>query len=240
MTGALTIAAAALLGLAGSGHCALMCGGISHALGLATQRRPDGRPRRALLLTYQFGRISGYALAGLLLGSVGAALYGWLDDATLRLGLRVLMATAFVVIGVGLWTGRGVLDRIAGTRVWAWLSPRMRRLLPVDSLPKAWMLGLAWGWMPCGFVYTVLLLAWTSLDPWSSAATMAAFGLGTLPAVLGVSLGADFLSRTAGAHLRRGTAVVMLGMAALTLAGPWLAPLGMPDALLPFDCVARG
>jgi hypothetical protein len=240
VTGGLSIAAAALLGLAGSGHCVLMCGGISHALGMATRTGADGRPRRGLLLGYQVGRISGYALAGLLVGGLGGALYGMLDNATLRLALRALVALAFVVIGLGLWSGRGLVERIAGTRLWSRVAPAMRRLLPVDSWPKAWLFGLVWGWMPCGFVYTVLLLAWTRMDPLGSAAIMAAFGLGTLPAVLGATLGSTTLAPLlAGSRLRRGTAVLMLGMAVLTVAGPWLAPLGMPDGLLPFDCAAR-
>jgi hypothetical protein len=239
VTGTLSIAAAALLGLAGSGHCVLMCGGISHALGMATQAGPGGRPRRGLLLGYQVGRISGYALAGLLVGGLGGALYGVLDNDTLRLGLRALVALAFVVIGLGLWSGRGLLERIAGTRLWSRIAPAMRRLLPVDSLPKAWLFGLVWGWMPCGFVYSVLLLAWTRMDPWGSAAVMIAFGIGTLPAVLGATLGSTALAPLAGARLRRGTAIVMLGLALLTVAGPWLAPLGMPQGLLPFDCTAR-
>lgn len=239
MNGALSIAAAGMLGLAASGHCMLMCGGIASALGMATERRADGRPRRDLLVGYQFGRISGYALAGGLLGGVGAAMYNAMDQDTLRLTLRILVAAAFLVVAVGLFTGRGVLEKLVGTRVWGRIAPKMRRLLPVDSLPKAWAFGLVWGWMPCGFVYTVLLLAWTSMNPWSSAAIMAAFGFGTLPAVLGISLGSTWLSRIAGARLRRGAAVLMLGLAALTIAGPWLAPLGMPAALLPFDCTAR-
>ncbi len=239
MNGSLSIAAAALLGLAGSGHCVLMCGGISHALGMVTQPGANGRPRRSLLLGYQFGRISGYVLAGLLLGTLGAALYGVLENATLRLVLRLMVAAAFAVVAIGLWTGRGVVERVAGTRLWSRMAPRMRRFLPVDSLPKAWLFGLVWGWMPCGFVYTMLLLAWTSMDPWSSAAVMGAFGLGTLPAVFGVTLGSTALTRIAGIRLRRGAAVLMLVMALMTVAGPWLAPLGMPQALTPFGCTAH-
>lgn len=239
MTGTLTIATVALLGLAGSGHCVLMCGGISHALGMVTQRSGDGRPRRDLLMSYQLGRISGYALAGLLVGGFGAMLYTALDSQLLRLSLRALVATAFVIVGVGLWSGHGLMERIAGTALWARLSPRMRRLLPVDSRSKAWLFGLVWGWMPCGFVYSVLLLAWTVMDPWRSAATMVAFGAGTLPAMLGVTLGSSSLSRIAGTRLRRGGAIVTLGLAVLTLAGPWLAPLGMPDVLLPMYCAPR-
>ncbi len=70
MNGALTLGAALLLGLAASGHCLVMCGGISAALGMATAKDAHGRTRPALLLTYQLGRIASYALAGLLLAGV--------------------------------------------------------------------------------------------------------------------------------------------------------------------------
>ncbi|MEO8010970.1 MAG: sulfite exporter TauE/SafE family protein, partial [Dokdonella sp.] len=71
MNGSITIFAALLLGLLASGHCVLMCGGISSALGIATAKDANGRPRRTLLLGYQFGRILSYALAGLLIGTIG-------------------------------------------------------------------------------------------------------------------------------------------------------------------------
>ena len=74
MTGMLTIGAAFLLGLAGSGHCLAMCGGVTAALGLATARDASGRPRPTLLLGCQVGRIVSYSLAGLLFaGALGAA-----------------------------------------------------------------------------------------------------------------------------------------------------------------------
>ena len=53
-----TLLAALLLGLAASGHCLVMCGGISAALGIATAKRADGKPQRDLIVAYQFGRIT--------------------------------------------------------------------------------------------------------------------------------------------------------------------------------------
>jgi sulfite exporter TauE/SafE len=47
---------------------------------------------------------------------------------------------------------------------------------------------MVWGWMPCGFAYTVLLHAALAADPWGSAATMIAFGMGTIPAMLATRL----------------------------------------------------
>ena len=239
MSQGLGLLAALWLGLAASGHCVLMCGGISGALALGTQRGADGRPLPRLLLAYQFGRIGGYALAGLLFGSIGAGLYVLLDHDGLRVALRALTATAFATAAMALLAGRGWLERMFGARLWQRLAPRARALFPVNTTARALGVGLLWGWMPCGFVYTVLLLALASFDPWRSASSMLAFGLGTLPSMLAASAGSGVLSRWLGrATFRRAGAALLLLMAVATLAGPFVAHWGMPSLSrwLPFDC----
>ncbi len=238
MGGTLTIAAAFVLGLLASGHCVLMCGGITSALGIATAKDGRGRPRKGLLIGYQFGRILSYGIAGLLIGSVGGALIAVLDIERVRLGLRIasalaLMLAALVMLGVLRDPGS-----FLGRSLWPKLAPLGRRLLPVSSLPRALAFGAIWGWMPCGFVYTILLVAALSAQPLQSAAVMAAFGLGTLPALLATSWGAPRLiaiARRGG--VRRSAGMVLMASAALTLAAPWL--IGHAPWLqhwLPFDC----
>lgn len=241
MTGALTLGAALLLGLAASGHCFVMCGGISAALGIATAKRADGRPQPHLLVAYQLGRISSYALAGLLFGGVLGGLVALLDIESVRRSLRALSALA-LLLGALVAFGR-VRDPGfgIGRRLWPKLAPLGRKLLPVTSLPRAYGFGMVWGWMPCGFVYTVLLIATLQLDALGAAATMAAFGLGTAPAMLATAFGAQrfvgFAAKPAG---KRIAGAVLLASAVLTLAGPWL--LGSAPwlhAWLPFDCAVH-
>lgn len=229
MSGSLTLGAAWLLGLAASGHCVLMCGGISAALGVATARDARGRPRPLLLLGYQLGRISSYALAGLLVGGLLGGFIALLDIEVVRSTLRVLSALAFLwaaLVAFGFLHDPGAGF---GQRLWALVAPLGRRLLPVSSLPRAFAFGMVWGWMPCGFVYTVLLLAATQLDAPAAALTMALFGLGTLPALLATSLGANRLaSLGTRSGARRLAGIVLLASALLTLAGPWLPVGWMP------------
>ena len=234
----LTIGAALLLGLAASGHCLVMCGGISAALGMATAKGADGRPRIGLLLGYQLGRIASYTLAGLLFAGLAGGAIALLDIESVRQALRI--ASAFAVF-VGALVAFGVL-RDPGGRIgqplWAKLAPLGRRLLPVASLPRAFAFGMIWGWMPCGFVYTVLLIATLSLDPLRGAATMAAFGFGTLPALLVSAFGAQRFGRLGNAPAaRRIAGGVLLASAALTLVGPWITATPWLHAWLPFDCV---
>ena len=238
MNGALTAGAALLLGLAASGHCLVMCGGISSALGLATARGANGRPQPQLLVAYQCGRIASYALAGLLFAGVLGGAIALLDIEAVRRTLRGLSAGA-LLLGALVAFGR-VRDPgfNVGGRLWSRLAPLGRRLIPVTSIPRAFTFGMVWGWMPCGFVYTILLIATLQLDALRGAMTMAAFGAGTAPALLITAFSAQrlvgFVSQPAS---RRVAGSLLLIGAALTLAGPWLghAMPGM-SAWLPFDC----
>lgn len=240
MSDPITLGAALLLGLVASGHCILMCGGITAALGIATTKRPDGRPQLHLLAGYQFGRILSYTLAGLVFGGVLGAIVDWLEIEAVRRALRALaalalLAGALVAFGTLRDPGGGI-----GRHLWPKLAPLGRRLLPVTNLPRSLGFGMVWGWMPCGIVYTMLLIAGLQLDPVRSAVTMAAFGLGTAPAMFATALGAQrlvgYAARPAG---RRVAGFALIAAAVLTFTGPWIAHYAPGVAhWLPFDCAA--
>ena len=234
----LTIGVALLLGFAASGHCLVMCGGITAALGMAASRDAKGRTRLTLLMGYQLGRVGSYSLAGLLLGGIFGGLIGLLDIESIRRTLRVLSAVALLVAALaafGYWRDPGI---DIGRKLWPRIAPLGRRLLPVNTLPRALAFGTVWGWMPCGLVYSVLLVATLQADAVRGAIIMAAFGIGTIPALLIAALGAQEFTRFAAmAPARYLAGSVLLLSAALTLAGPWMEhSLPGLHAWLPFDC----
>lgn len=242
MTGGLTLGAALLLGFAASGHCLAMCGGISAALGVATAKRADGRPRASLLVAYQVGRMLSYAIAGGLVGGVLGFIVGWLDIDAVRTTLRGLSALALVAAALVAFGALRDPGSKLGHLVWPRLAPIGRRLLPVTSVSRALGFGMVWGWMPCGFAYTMMLIAALEQDALRSAATMLAFGIGTAPAMIAVALGAQraagFAANSVG---RRVAGTVLIGSAALTLfapqivaAAPWLHPW------MPYLCRVAG
>lgn len=238
MTDPVTLGAALLLGLVASGHCILMCGGITAALGIATAKRADGRPLPALLAGYQVGRIVSYSLAGLVFGGALGAVVDWLDIEAVRRALRALAALALLVGALVAFSSVRDPGGGIGRRLWPKLAPLGRRLLPVTTLPRALGFGMVWGWMPCGIVYTMLMIAGLQLDAMQSASTMAAFGVGTAPAMFATAFGAQryagFAARPAG---RRVAGAALLASAVLTFAGPWLAAQAPGIAhWLPFDC----
>jgi sulfite exporter TauE/SafE len=238
MNAGLTMLGAFLLGLMASGHCLVMCGGISGALALSTQRNAHGRLRWDLLAGYQLGRIGSYMLAALLLAGAGAFIVQLVDQERVRLGLRWLSAALIAAIGVSLlWRGRG-FDFTLGRGVWKRLAPLARRCMPVRTLAQALALGAIWGWMPCGLAYSVLLVAWLSMDAWHAAAIMLAFGLGTVPAVLAGAYGAaGGLRLLSHRGLRSAVGALLVTFGTLTALAPWLvAHTGIHSSWFPFDC----
>ncbi len=180
--------AAFVTGLAGGVHCAGMCGGIVHAFTAA--RGAAGRATPRYLLAYNAGRLASYACAGALAGALGQA--GLLTRAAPLLQAVLAAVASVSLILLGAWL-TGLLPGVAriealGALVWRRLQPLTRHLLPVTSLPRALALGALWGWLPCGMVYLVLLTALALGSAGEGALVMFAFGLGTLPNLLGLGL----------------------------------------------------
>ena len=181
-----SLLAALLAGLLGGVHCVGMCGGIVAAFSF----RADGsRPPFRLHVAYNLGRIGSYALFGALAGALGASLK-LTDFMPVQTALYVLAQLVMILLGLYLagfnqWVL--VFERAGGV-LWRAVKPLFQKLLPVRSLPQAVLAGMAWGWLPCGLVYSVLVSALAAGSAASGAALMLAFGLGTLPNLLGMGL----------------------------------------------------
>jgi len=172
-----------LVGLLGAGHCAGMCGGIVGAL--SAQGAGD-RPAWSLHLGYNLGRILSYTLAGALVGALGGLGMAFGPVASIQLVFYVLANVMLVALGfylMGLTRSLAVVERI-GHLLWARIRPLTTRFLPVRRFGQAWALGMLWGWLPCGLVYSVLATALVSGSAERGALAMLVFGLGTLPNLL--------------------------------------------------------
>lgn len=190
--------AAFLVGLTGGVHCVGMCGGIVGALtlGLPSPSERSALSRWPFLLAYNGGRIASYVAAGLLIGGIGA----WAAHLVLvhraQLTLQVLAGLFMVLLGGYLAGWRPVLGYLerAGGRLWRRIEPLGRRLLPIRSPAQALVVGMVWGWLPCGMVYSVLVWAMAAGGAIPGGLLMLAFGLGTLPALLAMGMAASTLA----------------------------------------------
>ncbi len=130
-------------------------------------------------------------------------------------------------MGLSLLTGRDLLslERLGG-RLWERLRPLAGRALTLPPALRFAALGLLWGFLPCGLVYSALALSAASGSALAGGATMLAFGLGTLPAMLAVTLaGTAFTRRFSSLWTRRLAGLLMIVFAFWTAFGT-LAPHG--------------
>ncbi|NNE04519.1 MAG: sulfite exporter TauE/SafE family protein [Xanthomonadales bacterium] len=178
---------ALMAGLLGSGHCLGMCGAIAGSaggIGVSAGRMQVLKSA----LRFNLARIISYVLLGALsafvLGSGGNALAvpGW------GRALRIASSVLILLIGLQFLFNIALLQFIerAGGRLWARFRPS--RVFSARPPVRELLLGLSWGFLPCGLVYTMLLTAASTGRATHGALVMAVFGAGTLPSMLGVTL----------------------------------------------------
>ncbi len=203
-----------LMGLLGTTHCAGMCGGIVSALTIGIN--PQQRSQQAIpyLLSYNSGRILSYTVAGAGMAAVGSTLSSMGEGMVIRQLFTLLSASIMILLGLYLsgWWPRAILAiERGGALIWRRIEPLAKRWIPIRSLPQALVAGLLWGWLPCGLVYTALLWSLSAESTIQGALIMSSFGLGTLPALLGIGL----LSGKMVEHLQKGwiraSAGIMVG-----------------------------
>lgn len=225
----ISIAAAFVARIASSAHCTVMCGGIAGALGMRARQRGVSAARALTQgLGYQVGRTTSYVVAGALCGAFGGALSDLIDLAGVARVLRVAAGLLLIALALQIALRRrgfNSVERI-GARFWRRLAP-LAVAARADRPGGAVLLGMLGGWMPCGMIYSMLAFAALAGGAAKGAATLAAFGLGTWPAVL-----AGGLISAQVAHFARGRGLYVL-------AGALLAVFGAVTAVAPFLSMPR-
>ncbi|MYM69500.1 sulfite exporter TauE/SafE family protein [Pseudoduganella sp. FT55W] len=224
-----------VVGLAGSIHCAGMCGGIVTAIAVApahagVHRTPvrilsmDSGVRRndvGYVVAYNAGRISSYMMAGALAGGLAGGARSMATLAGMQLNFYWLANAMLIALGLYLmnaWRGLAVLEQ-GGRVIWRRIAPITKTFMPADTPRKAFTLGALWGWLPCGMVYSALTTALLSGSALNGAAMMLAFGLGTLPMLISLGLlGAHLQQAMRRRSLRIACGLLVLGFGVIGLA----------------------
>jgi len=211
------LAAALITGVLGSAHCFGMCGGIS-GLFAVNASVTSLRAQLPKAILYNLGRILSYAILGSLVALLGKTTVELIP----KLAAPVRLASGILIILVGLqlafdWRILAPLEK-TGAKLWKRIAPAAKGLVPVETLTQALGLGIVWGWLPCGLVYSVLLLAATTTDMLGGALVMVAFGLGTMPAMLATGMSASKLAQfMSGKRLGAGLLIIVLGLATIAM-----------------------
>ncbi|GAA0820147.1 sulfite exporter TauE/SafE family protein [Colwellia asteriadis] len=225
-----------IVGLLGSGHCLAMCGGITTMLTSATEKPKQqgdiaiteqqtyptkSSNNTSLIFSYHIGRIASYTLIGAIVGFSGSLAA---KSIGVPLGGLRMVAAIFLIL-LGLYLGQWLmwLNRVEalGKYLWRYLSPLAKYVIPVNSTKQALGLGALWGWLPCGLVYSTLTWSLASGSSLTGAGIMLFFGLGTLPALIALSLGINsFKSLLLNANFKKTMAIslILYGCYSLTVA----------------------
>jgi uncharacterized protein len=202
------------LGFLGSfGHCASMCGSL--AVALATDSSATDRSWQQAWWFHgvmNIGRVLSYGFGGAILGGMSAAVIssGQLVGIGSQLRSIIALLAGLLLIASGLgqnFPGEWPLPKFAST---------CRRSIQ-KTTQQPWLLGILWGLMPCGFLYTAQLKAIESGSMSQGAVTMLAFGLGTAPVMLGIGVSAGYLSLERRSQLRRAGGWIAIVVGILTL-----------------------
>ena len=201
-----------------------MCGGIVGALtlGVSSSNKEQDKKASPLIISlgYNLGRISGYIVAGAIVGFLGSSLVDLTGIQTAKQVLAVIASLFMIALGLylaGLWNGIAKIESI-GAVLWKRIQPLTQRFIPVKSFQQAVPLGFLWGWLPCGLVYTALIWTLSAGGAIEGALIMLAFGLGTLPNLLAMGVIATQLSkwvRNPTVRLIAGMLVVFMGVVTL-------------------------
>ncbi len=218
-----------LLGFLGSfGHCIGMCGPLTVAFSLSQPSADPATVWRSLWFhtLLNLGRITSYTLVGAGIGALGSVLIAGGQfagiDSLLRRGLAIFTGSLLIWMGLAQvapnllpklfflhpFKQMGLHQRLNGAM--QKLSERSHRFTPL-------LLGMTWGLIPCGFLYAAQIKAAATGDLWKGAMTMLAFGLGTLPSMLGIGLSTAGMSANRRSQLFRMGGWVMLAIGSLTL-----------------------
>lgn len=173
------------MGLMGTTHCVGMCGGIMGSLALSQSDH-----KKTYALCYHAGRILSYSLVGLLAGWLGQHLQQSFEQYYSQTVMRSVLAVMMILAGlyIAQWFRFLVYIEKLGAVIWRFLRPITKRLLPIKNHYQALGIGIFWGWLPCGLVYSALVFALSSQSSLQGAVNMLSFGLGTALVLLPVSL----------------------------------------------------
>jgi uncharacterized protein len=219
------------LGFLGSfGHCAGMCGPLAVAFSLSTETTLNRQPSTPNSFYFHcllnLGRMLSYALVGAVIGSLSSVLVAGGQFAGISSGLRqwIAIITGIMLIWFGLVQIKPeflpripLLNPLAKGSLHNSLSSAMMKLSRVSRWWTPALLGAVWGLIPCGFLYAAQIKAAETSSMWMGAATMLAFGIGTLPTMLAVGVFASKVSADRRSQLFRMGGWVTLTIGIITL-----------------------
>lgn len=205
------------IGLAAQTHCVGMCGPVIGILGMNNSYK-----RIPAAILYNLGRISTYTLLGVVGGLIAASVS---DISSIQYVIRYIAGGIMILIALqlfGMPQALGFIER-PFQYIWKPIQRFSQRFFPIRTARGTYTVGMIWGLLPCGAVYGPLAVAMGAGSVAKSAGIMFAFGLGTLPIMLGLAIFGNFVGHFFAKKKVRMVAGVMVLIMAIYYLG-WIAP----------------
>ena len=212
------------LGLIGSLHCVGMCGPL--ALALPVQYLHKSQRAFAIGL-YQVGRVVTYSTLGLIFGLAGRQVYVAGFQQWFSIGMGILI----IFLLIQYWIFRRNVRPALLTNFYLGVQRVMIKTLKARGATSFLLFGMANGLLPCGMVYIALAGALVTTAVHQGVLFMAMFGLGTMPAMMAISVFGQFFSLKVRNSFRRIVPVFVTVMAivlilrGMNLGIPFISPL---------------
>ena len=175
------------LGFAGSLHCVGMCGPLSLAL---PTYQLSGIAKFLTLLLYQFGRIITYSILGLLAGFAGRLIF----IAGIQQWFSIAAGFAILILAACYFIQKYSIRIPFFNRFYISVQTLIIQILKQRKGPAGFLLlGMANGLLPCGMVYIALATSLSLTQLSHSIGFMSLFGAGTLPAMMLIGYGGQFI-----------------------------------------------
>ncbi len=213
-----------LMGLLGSVHCIGMCGPLVMALPLSHKTYFQ---KTISILLYHVGKITSYASLGLVFGMFGSEfpVFGLQRNMSIFIGFAMLVYVVYIFILKPKHFQFGIFSFLYNDIVRG-----LSYLFKSKNVVALFFIGILNGLLPCGMIYVALSAALSTQNILQGGALMAFFGLGTVPALLLVALGGQYLNLTFRKKLQKMLPVFIFGMGVLlilrglNLGIPYLSP----------------
>lgn len=200
-----------LMGLLGSVHCIGMCGPLVMALPISHK---NSFQKIVALALYHIGKITSYTLLGILFGLFGSQLliFGLQQNLSIVIGVTMLLYVLYVFVLKPKHIQFGVFTRLYNAIAFA-----LSRLFKRNTTSSFLWIGMLNGILPCGMIYLALTSAMATQHIFEGGLLMAFFGLGTVPALVMVALGGQFMGVTFRRKVQNLLPVFLFGMGVLLI-----------------------
>ena len=219
------LVSALIFGLLGSFHCVGMCGPIAFLLPVDHNNNIRKLGQIAL---YHFGRLSSYAIIGLLFGLLGKSfsLFGLQQQLSILVGALMILVILLPYKKFSKYNGSKPIFKIV-SKVKSNLGKQLKRKSP-DTF---YTIGFLNGFLPCGLVYMAVFGAIASGTALEGSLYMGVFGLGTTPLMTTAIYLGNFINLNIRSKIRKAVPVfvILIGLLfilrGMGLGIPYLSPM---------------